>query len=233
MHKLLFIFMEFMTYSIIGWMIELVAVTIEKKKICKNRGFLIGPYCPIYGCCSMLIIFLLRQYEDDPWVLFIMSVVLCTTVEYLTSYIMEKLFKVRWWDYSHMKFNLNGRVCLSNSVLFGALGVFLLYILHPFVVNRYAEVPKMMFDITAMIVLVIFIVDAVISLEVIFKIKMTVDNMKKDHTEEITKKVKEMLIKQSFLTRRLINAFPGIKIFSSIKNKIIPKRGTKPKQKKD
>ena len=212
--------MQFMIYSMIGWMIELIAVSVEKRKFCKNRGFLIGPYCPIYGVSSLLMIFLLGRYKDDPWVLFVMSVVLCTAVEYITSFAMEKMFKVRWWDYSHIRFNLNGRVCLSNSALFGALGLFLTYALNPFIEKRYMLVPDKFFDITAIIVLIIFLVDIVISFEVICKIKVTAENIRRDQTEEITKKVKDILMNQSFLTRRIINAFPRIKIISKVKEKI-------------
>lgn len=220
MHKFLFIFMQFITYSMIGWMIEMIAVSITKRKLVKNRGFLIGPYCPIYGSSSILMIFFLSQYKEDPLVLFVMAVVLCTIVEYLTSYVMEKLFKVRWWDYSHLKFNINGRVCLSNSILFGALGLILIYVLDPFIVGRFIQIPKKFFDITAIIVLVIFLIDVVVSFEVIFKIKITADNIRKDYTDEITKKVKDVLMKKSFLARRVFNAFPKIKILDNIKQRI-------------
>lgn len=220
MYGFLVLFILFITYSTIGWMIELVAVSIEKKKIVKDRGFLIGPYCPIYGFSSILMLIFLSKYEDDPWVLFIMAIVLCTTVEYFTSFIMEKLFKVRWWDYSHMRFNLNGRVCLTNSVLFGALGLFLIYILNPFMLSKYLLIPKTIFIVIAVVILVLFISDVIISLEIICKIKVTADNIRKDYTEEITKKVKEVLEKKSFLSRRIFNAFPKITILENITKKI-------------
>ena len=224
MYKFLFLFMLFITYSIIGWVMELITVSIERRKIVKNRGFFIGPYCPIYGFSSILMIFFLRQYEDDPWVLFVMALLLCTTVEYLTSLIMEKIFKIRWWDYSHMKFNLNGRVCLTNSVLFGALGLFLIHVLNPFVIGRFTQIPTNIFTIVAVIVLVIFISDVIVSLEIICRLKVTADNLRKDYTEEITKKVKDILGKKSYLSRRLFESFPGFKIISTISKKIKPKK---------
>lgn len=220
MYNFLILFILFITYSTIGWMIELVAVSIEKKKLVKNRGFLIGPYCPIYGFSSVLMLIFLNKYEDDPWVLFVMAILLCTTVEYLTSYVMEKLFKVRWWDYSHIRFNINGRVCLTNSVLFGALGLFLIYILNPFVLSKYLLIPKTVFIVIAVIILILFISDVIVSLEIICKIKVTADNIRKDCTEEITKKVKEILEKKSFLSRRIFNAFPKITVLENISKKI-------------
>ena len=96
-YDLFMYFMLFMFYSIVGWIIEVIYTFITDKKIV-NRGFLIGPYCPIYGVGCLLIIILLKKYTDDFIVLFIMSMLICSLLEYLTSYVMEKLFNARWWD---------------------------------------------------------------------------------------------------------------------------------------
>ena len=88
-----------------GWFIEIINGLIQTKKFV-NRGFLIGPYCPIYGVGGILITLLLSKYYDDPIVLFFMGIAVCGILEYLTSYIMEKFFKARWWDYSKRKFRL-------------------------------------------------------------------------------------------------------------------------------
>ena len=119
-----------------------------------------------------------------------------------------------------MRFNLNGRVCLTNSVLFGALGMFLIYILNPFILSKYLLIPKTIFTVIAVIILILFISDVIVSLEIICKIKVTADNIRKDYTEEITRKVKEVLEKKSFLSRRIFNAFPKITILENISKKI-------------
>ena len=113
-------FLLFLTYSIFGWIMEMIVTLITDKEIV-NRGFLIGPYCPIYGTCSILMILLLNRITDSI-LLFVLSIIICSVGEYLTSYLMEKIFKARWWDYSRMKFNLNGRICLRNCLFFGILG---------------------------------------------------------------------------------------------------------------
>ena len=100
------LFLLFMLYSIMGWLLEVTCKLIEKHKFI-NRGFLIGPYCPIYGHGAILMILLLIKYQSDPLLLFTMSIVICSILEYFTSYIMEKVFKARWWDYSRRKFNIN------------------------------------------------------------------------------------------------------------------------------
>ena len=88
-----------MIYSIMGWIMEVTCKSIEAKKII-NRGFMIGPYCPIYGWGALAITILLKRYIDDWIVLLFMSIITCGILEYATSYVMEKLFHARWWDYS-------------------------------------------------------------------------------------------------------------------------------------
>ena len=124
-----------MLYSFFGWLLEVIVTFIKSKKIV-NRGFLIGPYCPIYGKGALLIVLLLKKYENDIIALFVMAVVVCSIIEYITSYVLEKLFNTRWWDYSNIKFNINGRVCLQNLVAFGIFGVLLLKYVNPFLLNK-------------------------------------------------------------------------------------------------
>ena len=124
------VFLLFVIYSIIGWIVETFHCFFLTKKFV-NRGFLIGPYCPIYGIGCICIIELLRKYLGDPLVLFILSALICSIDEYVISYIMEKLFKNRWWDYSDKKFNINGRICLQNSIIFGFLAFLVVYIVNP------------------------------------------------------------------------------------------------------
>ncbi|HHY52695.1 MAG TPA: putative ABC transporter permease, partial [Clostridiales bacterium] len=101
-------FLWFVFYSILGWVYEtILCSTLEKRFI--NRGFLNGPYCPIYGFGALIVIVTLRSVENVV-LLFLMAAVLTSTLEYITSWGMEKLFHARWWDYSHKKWNINGRV---------------------------------------------------------------------------------------------------------------------------
>ncbi len=215
-YKILFCFMLFLIYSIIGWMMEVTLCSFQAKKIV-NRGFLIGPYCPIYGVSAILIIFFLDKYRTDILALFVMATLVCSIMEYITSYLMEKIFHTRWWDYSHMKFNINGRICLTNSIIFGALGVLLTHFINPFFTSILFKIPKLLFIIISIILMCGFITDVVISFNIINKIKLTADNIKKDRTEEITRKVREALKKKSLLYKRVLNAFPNFKILEKIK----------------
>ena len=211
-------FILFIIYSCIGWLMEVIVCSFHEKKLV-NRGFLIGPYCPIYGVCSILMILLLNKYLNDPIALFVMATLICSIIEYLTSYLMEKLFHVRWWDYTHMKFNINGRICLSNSILFGALGLLLMYIINPFLKTSILLIPNIVIYVISTVLFIIFSVDVCVSFNVINKFKLTVDNVKKDYTEEISKKVRETLYKKSLLIKRLANAFPNIHIINKNKKR--------------
>lgn len=133
-------FLWFVFYSILGWVYEtILCSTLEKRFI--NRGFLNGPYCPIYGFGALIVILTLRSVENVV-LLFLMAAVLTSTLEYITSWGMEKLFHARWWDYSHKKWNINGRVCLLGAVAFGVLSLLIMKVVHPFVFLYTQKVPE-------------------------------------------------------------------------------------------
>lgn len=209
-------FLLFLIYSIIGWLIEVVNVSwIEKRFV--NRGFLMGPYCPIYGVGGLLSYLLLRKYLDDPLALFMMSILIFSILEYVTSYLMEKLFKARWWDYSNKKYNINGRICLETMIPFGLLGCFAMYVLNPVLISMLEAIPNIVSIILSIVLFIWFIIDVCISFKVIINFKNLAFSIKKDSTEEITKRVREVLSKKSVLGRRLVNAFSNLKIVKKVK----------------
>ena len=218
MRNVMIYFLLFLIYSFCGWAIEVIGKLIEKKKFI-NRGFLIGPYCPIYGFGALAITFLLKKYTNDGIALFIMAIVICGVLEYITSYLMEKIFKARWWDYSQKKFNINGRVCLDTLIPFGLLGLFIMYVSNPFFLDILNKIPSTLLIILSSCLFVIFIIDNILSFNIISTVRTTTKGLYKelDNTEEITKKVKEILLSKSILHKRLIHAYPTLE---SIKAKI-------------
>lgn len=204
-------FLIFLIYSFIGWTIEIILTLVRERKFV-DRGFLLGPYCPIYGYGMLLIVFLLRNYTDNVLVLFVLSMVICLALEYLTSLFMELIFKARWWDYSDKKFNINGRICLEYGVFFGLGGTLIMYVVHPFIIGIITNFSKILLIIVGITLLVLFIIDNVISFNTIFKIKGVDFRDYADNTEEITKLVKEHLMKHSKLTKRLARAFPNVRM---------------------
>ena len=217
MNNIKILFILFLTYSIIGWIIEMIATVIEDHEIV-NRGFLIGPYCPIYGVCSILMLLLLNKVNNVV-LLFILSILICSIGEYITSYLLEKIFKARWWDYSKTKFNLNGRICLQNCLLFGVLGFLVVKYINNFFLNIYTSINPSLLDAIFYITSTIFIIDLITSFNVIFKIKKTIKHVNLDNTKEISLKVKKVLT-DNILVKRIFKAFPNIKLIDRIKNRI-------------
>lgn len=138
--------------------------------------------------------------------------VLCGSLEYATSFIMEKAFNARWWDYSEMRFNINGRVCLETLVPFGIAGLLIVYLFNPFLLSIIQSWSEGTLNIISLIIAVVFVTDVIISSKIIYNFKRTnkevSQNEKKDNTDEVSEKVREILRSKSFLNRRLINAFP-------------------------
>ena len=138
---------------------------------------------------------------------------------------MEKIFKTRWWDYSEKKYNINGRICLEMAIPFGILGLGVVYLLFPATLKILSFLPDMAIYIIAGILLLAFLLDLVVSFKVILKFTSAIEHIPKDMSEEITKFVKDTLVKQGHLTKRLIEVFPNFKIdFDFIKNKIWKKK---------
>jgi len=202
------IFLIFMIYSLIGWTLEIIEVGLLSKKIV-NRGFLIGPYCPIYGFGALFLTIFLKGTNTDLFGVFTKSLIICSILEYVTSYIMEKLFKTRWWDYSENKFNINGRICLEGMILFGVGGCLIMEYSNPFLFSVINDSNAILLNIISIILAIVFLIDLIISFKIISKLE-TKTKIYKDSTEEIKEKVKSALI-NNYLSNRLIKAFPNVK----------------------
>lgn len=204
------LFLLFFIYSFIGYIVESISVSIMEKKVVLNRGFLVGPYIPIFGYGSMAMILTLQKYKGDIIALFIMSMTVCLTIEYLCSLIAEKIFHLRWWDYSDKKFNINGRICLKNGVLFGLAGVIVVEYLNPYLENLILLLPNNIMVIISIILSIIFYADTIVSGTTVIKFNKSFKRYGEDNTNEVKSKIIEEL-HNNFLTKRLINAFPHAK----------------------
>lgn len=133
-------FLIFILYSVCGWIIETLLYMIVGKRVVK-RGFLFGPLCPIYGVGAVVCSLLFYGRIENIFLLFLLGMLLCTALEYITHFALEKLFHTTWWDYSQKKFNIKGRVCLKNSLLFGAGVVLIVRVLQPLLFNLLNRIP--------------------------------------------------------------------------------------------
>lgn len=130
--EFIYLLTYFIIYSFLGWVMESIYRSICEKKII-NTGFLRGPFCPIYGVGAIIMMTILSGFKDALVVLFLISFIVLTLWEYLVGVLLEKLFKTKYWDYSSHKFNYKGRICLTNSLAWGILGVLFTKYIHPFI----------------------------------------------------------------------------------------------------
>ena len=162
-------FLIFILFSFIGWISEVIYVGVTSAHKFVNRGFLYGPLCPVYGFGGVMILMLPPSLYKTWIPLFFASMILCTIVEYFVSWLMEKLFHTRWWDYSHYKIQLNGRICLLNSILFGFLGVVVIHFVYPLMIDLLNSLGQTLINISGMIIL------AVLSVDIFFTVRKLVD----------------------------------------------------------
>lgn len=163
----------FFVYSILGWLIESVYMSICNKKV-TNRGFMRGPICPIYGVGALTVYFILEPFSGNFIVLYFYGALLATILEYFTAILMIRMFGEVWWDYNDKPFNYKGILCLESTIAWGFYTVFMFAFLHRFVV---AIVNSYSIELGVKMVAVImayFFIDFTISL-----IDAKIDNMPK------------------------------------------------------
>lgn len=212
MYEIARLFFLFISYSVMGWVVECIYCSINQHRFCIDRGFLIGPYCPIYGSCCLVMIIVLDKYLSDPLTLFVLVMVVAGLIEYFTSLIMEKLFKVRWWDYSDLPFNIEGRVCLGIILAFGVLGLLFMYVVNPMYSDLVSLIDHKLLILTSFVLFVVFLVDFIISFTVIARLRFSFNKFYGDQTTMIDKEVRIFLTKNTYFISRLLKSFPKINI---------------------
>ena len=221
MYNVCFVFLLFFIYSILGYFIEVIGIYLENGKLNFSRGYFIGPYLPIFGFGSLIITYYLNRYSNDLIALYIMGMFFCCLLEYLTSFVMVKIFKLRWWDYSHKKFNLNGRICLETGMFFGLGSVIIIKIINPILFSLLKSLNHTFLIIIGMVLIVVFVFDFLISTFTIYKLEIDTSKFtNKDSTSQIKEEVKKSLQRYRFFHKRLFKAFPNIERNNSNYDKI-------------
>lgn len=173
-----------------------------------------GPCCPIYGFGAVFISLLLSRHAEDPLAVFGLAILICGILEYSTSYMMEKIFHARWWDYSTKKFNLNGRVCAGTLLPFGLLGLLLVYAITPVMFSCFDLLSETMIQIICLSLSLLFLADITISTTTLVKIRVHAGKLNGDSTEKITNEVRSVLAEKSALVRRMMRAFPEARLYN-------------------
>ena len=131
----------FLIYAFVGWCTEVVYATLKHGRFV-NRGFLIGPVCPIYGLGVLSVVMFLEPIKDDWGLLFLSSMVFTSAIEFIGGFILERLFNEKWWDYSEEHFNLKGYICLKFSIMWGLACVLVIDVVHPSVMAALRLIPQ-------------------------------------------------------------------------------------------
>lgn len=202
----------FFIYAFLGWCCEVVYCSIPKKKFI-NRGFLVGPICPIYGYGALLVLIPLYQLKEYWYIVLVLGFIITSAIEYFTSWVMEKMFHLRWWDYSEHKFNIKGRVCLLNSSLFAILVMVMVYLIHPLIIKVIDLIPNIYIITTAVIFLAAMIGDTIYSFISVGKLNQLIEKYK-DIKEDVDEHYEGEWHK--YIYARLVKSFPKLQ---SIKNK--------------
>lgn len=157
------IVLSFFVYSFLGWLWESTVCSLYNEKQLINRGFLVGPLCPIYGAGALCCYFALYHVQN-PAAVFVLSALLCCALEYLVSYMMEKMFHTRWWDYSDFPFHLNGRICLYGALAFG-IGCFSVrFFVQPALFRLFSYMEPRDLFVVSVVFFVLFITDLLLTI---------------------------------------------------------------------
>ena len=160
----------FFFYCFCGWVWESCYVSLCQRRWV-NRGFLQGPLLPIYGSGAIIILFVTLPVAGNLGLVWLLGMLAATALEYVTGDVMERLFKVRYWDYSKQKFNLNGHICLSSSIAWGFFSILLVRFIHPPIARLLADVPSWLVDPLALALTIAFTVDVVQSVQAALDLK--------------------------------------------------------------
>lgn len=248
METILNTFLLFYIFCLAGWIWESLYISIKNKKIV-NRGFLNGPYIPIYGFGGISVYLFLQKYSTtlfdiNSLYIYFYGCMFATCLEYITSLLLEKIFKARWWDYSNDFLNLNGRICIKASLFWGVLAVIFIQLINPFLLNKIKLLSHdlkliSVTSITTTIIIDIFVtVNTIINLQQKITAILDFENRKIANVKgkfmeitEIPAEYKQIIVDyknklyniSNPLAKRLINAFPKLKFMSTERQKVFIK----------
>ena len=246
MYQVAFNFLFFLIICIFGYLAETLWVLLKNKKL-TNRGFLCGPYIPIYGFGGILMFHFLTPLKNNFILVFILGMVVATVLEYIAAYVLEKIFRNKWWDYSKEKFNLHGRICLLNSVAFGIGALLIVYLAGPIITDFLNQLKPNILILIGTISFVIFFLDSIYSIIVAYNLRhrlIIVEQLKAEKLAKIPlifeQKLRKQMAKFKRFPNRLVKAFPYLfnsnetefKIMKDVQEKIkINKKQTKKNKK--
>lgn len=211
----------FIIYSFLGFIVETIFGMLTKGVIESRRSCFYGPFCCIYGLGAAIMILGLQKFKHSNWTLFIAGAIEGSAVEYVVSLIGELIFQIKWWDYSNMPFNINGRICILFTVFWGVLALGLMRLINPYIERMIDSIPKKIFNFLTIFLTVFLLFDLLFTsfgLKVFYTRLIKENNLQmKDQrnlmvTDEIMESdIVQYLSKTAFSDEKVLKTFPNIK----------------------
>lgn len=211
----------FIIYSFLGFIVETIFGMLTKGVIESRRSCFYGPFCCIYGLGAAIMIPGLQKFKHSNWTLFIAGAIEGSAVEYVVSLIGELIFQIKWWDYSNMPFNINGRICILFTVFWGVLALGLMRLINPYIERMIDSIPKKIFNFLTIFLTVFLLFDLLFTS---FGLKVFYTRLIKEHnlqmkdqrnlmvTDEIMQSdIVQYLSKTAFSDEKVLKTFPNIK----------------------
>lgn len=211
----------FIIYSFLGFIVETIFGMLTKGVIESRRSCFYGPFCCIYGLGAAIMIPGLQKFKHSNWTLFIAGAIEGSVVEYVVSLIGELIFQIKWWDYSNMPFNINGRICILFTVFWGVLALGLMRLINPYIERMIDSIPKKIFNFLTIFLTVFLLFDLLFTS---FGLKVFYTRLIKEHnlqmkdqrnlmvTDEIMQSdIVQYLSKTAFSDEKVLKTFPNIK----------------------
>jgi uncharacterized membrane protein len=190
----------FIVYAFLGWCTEVAFAAVDLGKFV-NRGFLNGPICPVYGFGVVAVISLLTPIQENKLILFLGAVIVTSAIEFLTGWVLEIIFKQRWWNYSDFPFNIKGYICLKFSILWGLACLLVMEIVHPGIMHLISFIPINFGYIILIIFYIILVIDVFATAQTILKINKQLEEANKiaekihSFSDDIGKKISSRSMK--------------------------------------
>lgn len=210
----------YFVFSVLGWIWESIYCTIKERKW-QNRGFLYGPLCPIYGFGSIIallvydLISLGIVHQLSWWMTLIVGFFLSMILEYPTSYILEKLFHARWWDYSDLPLNINGRTCVITSLGFGIGAIIIMNYLIPSYEQALVIIPASIISISCVIFVAIHSSDITLTVSHLTNFQKNIDEMEEIFQSKMTETVDKIFERRSKLYGKTLSRIASFKMKES------------------
>ena len=213
----------FIIYSIIGFVIETIFGLLTKGVIESRKSFLYGPFCGVYGLGAVVMIVGLQKFKKNNYTLFFGGFIIGSVLEYIVSLVGELMFDIKWWDYSNMPFNINGRVCVWFSIFWGLLAIYLMTHINPKVDRLMEKIPRKVLKNTTIILTILIFIDFLLTC---FALKMFfvrlvddynldiqgVDKYLETYTELYEKPEIKEFVDKHFSNEKMLKTFPNIKV---------------------